>query len=54
MRDLEVIDCELRLLLAIRKMAREADGRSPNTARIDALLHERSATLILSTTVGLA
>ena len=29
MRDLEVIDCELRLLLAIRKMAREADGRSP-------------------------
>jgi hypothetical protein len=52
MRDLEVIDCELRLLLAIRKMAREADGRSPNTARIDALLDERSATLVLSTTVG--
>ena len=52
MRDLEVIDCELRLLLAIRKMAREADGRTPNTARIDALLDERSATMVLSTTVG--
>ena len=52
MRDLEVIDCELRLLLAIRKMAREADGRPPNTARIPALLDERSATLVLSTTVG--
>jgi hypothetical protein len=34
MRDLEVIDSELRLLLAIRKMAREAEGRIPNTARI--------------------
>lgn len=52
MRDLEVIDCELRLLLAIRKMAHEADGRTPNTARIDALLDERSATMALSTTVG--
>ena len=38
MRDLEVIDSELRLLLAIRKMAREAEGRTPNTAWIDALL----------------
>ena len=52
MRDLEVIDCELRLLLAIRKMAREADGRTPNTARIDALLDERSATMVLNTTVA--
>ena len=43
MRDLEMIDSELRLLLAIRKMAREADGRTPNTARIDALLDERAA-----------
>jgi hypothetical protein len=43
-RDLEVIDSELRLLLAIRHMAREAEGRTPNTARIDALLDERSAT----------
>jgi len=42
MRDLEVIDSELRLLLAIRHMAREAEGRPPSTARIDALLDERS------------
>jgi hypothetical protein len=43
MRDLEVIDSELGLLLAIRRMAREAEGRTPNTARIDALLDERAA-----------
>ena len=43
MRDIEVIDSELRLLLAIRNMAREAEGRTPNTSRIDALLDERSA-----------
>jgi hypothetical protein len=43
MGDLEVIDSELRLLLAIRKMARDAEGRTPNTARIDELLGERSA-----------
>jgi hypothetical protein len=53
-RDLEVIDSELRLLLAIRHMAREAEGRTPNTARIDALLDERSATMVLNTTDGLA
>jgi hypothetical protein len=52
MRDREVIDPELRLLLAIRHMAREAEGRTPNTARIDALLDERSATMVLNTTVG--
>ena len=44
-RDLEAIDSELRLLLAIRHMAREAEGRTPNTARIDALLEERSKTV---------
>jgi hypothetical protein len=44
-RDLEVIDSELRLLLAIRHMARDAEGRTPNTARIDALLDERSSLL---------
>jgi hypothetical protein len=44
MRDIEVVDSELRLLLAIRRMVREAEGRTPNTARIDALLDERSAT----------
>jgi hypothetical protein len=40
-RDLEVIDSELRLLLAIRTMVREAEGRPPSTARIDQLLDER-------------
>jgi len=54
MRDLEVIDSELGLLLAIRHMAREAEGRTPNTARIDALLDERLATMVLNTTVGSA
>jgi hypothetical protein len=43
MRDLEVIDSELRLLLAIRRMVREEEGRPPNTARIDALLDERAS-----------
>jgi len=38
MRDVEVIDSELRLLLAIRNMVREAEGRAPSTARIDELL----------------
>ena len=50
MRDLEVIDCELRLFSRFAKMAREADGRTPNTARIDALLDERSATMVFDTT----
>jgi hypothetical protein len=43
MRDIETIDAELRLLLAIRHMAREAEDRTPNTSRIDARLDERSA-----------
>jgi hypothetical protein len=51
LRAIEVIDSELRLLLAIRHMAREAEGRTPNTARIDALLDERSATILLSSSV---
>jgi hypothetical protein len=42
MRDIEVIDSELRLLLAIRRMVREAEGRSPSTAPIDELLDERA------------
>ena len=41
MRDIETIDGELRLLLAIRRMVREAEG-TPNMARIDELLDERS------------
>jgi Domain of unknown function (DUF1508) len=43
LRDIEVIDSELWLLLAIRQMAHEAEGRPPSTARIDELLDERSA-----------
>ena len=47
MRDIiEVIDSELRLLLAIRRTVREAVGRPPGTARIDALLDEHSAAAI--------
>jgi hypothetical protein len=40
-RDIEVIDCELRLLAAFRRMAREGKGKPPSTARIDELLDER-------------
>jgi hypothetical protein len=42
-RDIEMIDSELGLLLAIRNMAPEAEAHRPNTSRIDALLDERSA-----------
>ena len=52
MRDIEIIDSELRLLLAIRRMVRESEGRPPSTARIDEPLDERSATMVLNTTVG--
>ena len=45
MRDIDVIDSELLLLLAIRHMVREAEGRPPSTARIDELLDERSSLL---------
>jgi hypothetical protein len=47
MRDLEVIDSELRLLLAIRHMVREEEGRPPGTA-IDELLDERSAAMTVA------
>jgi hypothetical protein len=53
MRDIESIDAELGLLLAIRRMAREAEGRTPNTALIDALLDKRSAAMVLNTTSAL-
>lgn len=43
MRDLEVINSELRLLVAIRRMVREVEGRTPNARRIDQLLDERAA-----------
>jgi hypothetical protein len=42
-RDIETIDSELRLLLAIRHVVRDEEGRPPSTARIDELLDERSA-----------
>jgi hypothetical protein len=41
MRDIETIDSELRLLLAIRGMVREVEGSPPSTARIDELPDER-------------
>jgi hypothetical protein len=44
-RDIEEIDSELGLLLAIRNMTRKAEGRTPNTARIDTLLDGRSAAI---------
>jgi hypothetical protein len=43
MRDLQTIDSELRLLLAIRRMIREEEGRTPSTRYIDQLLDERAA-----------
>jgi hypothetical protein len=41
MRDIEVIDSELRLLLAIRETFYELSARTPNTRFIDGLLDER-------------
>jgi hypothetical protein len=43
-----VIDSELRLLLAIRRLVCEEEGRPPSTARIDALLDERSETMTVA------
>jgi hypothetical protein len=37
-----LIDSELRLLLAIRQMVREEEGRTPSTRHIDELLDERN------------
>jgi hypothetical protein len=48
MRDLEVIDSGLRLLLAIRRMVRAAEVQPPSTAQIDELLDERSATMTVA------
>ena len=45
MRNIEVIDSELRLLAAVRHTARELTGRTPSTVLIDQLLEERAATL---------
>ena len=43
MRDIETIDSELGLLVAIRRMIREEEGRTPNARRTDQLLDERAA-----------
>jgi hypothetical protein len=40
-RDIEIIDSELRLLLAIRQMVRERGGPLPSIAVAAALLDER-------------
>jgi hypothetical protein len=55
MRDIQVIDCELRLLRAFRRTVSEAEGRPPSSAaRINELLDERAATIVLNATVGAA
>jgi hypothetical protein len=41
MRDIEAIDCELRLVVAVRRTARERGGPLPLTDVVDALLDER-------------
>jgi hypothetical protein len=43
MRGIETIDSELRLLVAIRRLVREEEVRTPNARRIDQLLDERAA-----------
>ena len=41
MRDIDTIDSEFRLLVAICNMVCEVEGRPPSTAYIDGLLDER-------------
>ena len=40
MRDIETIESELRLLVAIHRLVREEEGRPPNARRIDELVEE--------------
>jgi hypothetical protein len=40
MRDLQVIDSELRLLVAVRRVCREQDGILPSIGPVDELLDE--------------
>jgi hypothetical protein len=42
MRGIETIDSELRLVVAIRRMIREEEGRTPSTWHIDQLLDVRN------------
>ena len=44
MRDLEVIDSELRLLAAVCRVCREQDGVLPSIGPVDELLDECSST----------
>jgi hypothetical protein len=48
MRDIEVIDSELRVLAAVRRAACELNGLAPSTAHMDDLLDERSACRVCS------
>jgi hypothetical protein len=48
MRDIEVIDSELRLLLAIRRMVREEEGRPPSTAAVGHSSTAFSAGMVVS------
>jgi hypothetical protein len=41
MRDRETIDSELRLLVAVRRVCREQDGRVPAIGPVDELLDQR-------------
>lgn len=52
MRDIETIDHELRLLARAWRVARELCTYPPSIAHIDELLDERSATMVLGTTVA--
>jgi hypothetical protein len=45
MRDIDTIDGEPRLPVAICNMVREVEGHTPNTAYIDGLLYERGGHL---------
>jgi hypothetical protein len=45
MRDIDVIESELRLLAAVRRSCQELGGRTPSTRLIDSLLDERASSL---------
>jgi hypothetical protein len=48
MRDLDTIDSELRLLVAVRRVCRELDGNVGSTRLIDELLDERGEVTAIS------
>jgi hypothetical protein len=52
MRNVEVIDSELRLLAAVRRSCQEIDSRTPSTRLIDSLLDERASRPIRSVVVA--